>query len=95
MNSQIVYAVFTALKTAEELAPPNAALLKNFRRKIQLDYRSCGAQSVYAILKFFGKLCSSQSVEHALKTDESGTVVRDCSVSEPTGKIVLEVKRWI
>ena len=78
MNRQhIVDALFTSLARTEEQLHPDATLLKSFPRSIQLNQYSCGAKSTYTILKYFGKKCTPQSVEKALRTDEDGTAVSD------------------
>ena len=78
MNRQhIVDALFTSLARIEEQVHPHATLLPEFPRSIQLNSYSCGAKSAYTILKYFGKKCTLQSVEKALRTDEDGTAVSD------------------
>ncbi len=67
------------LKNIEEVVYQNdkAVVLSNFPRTIQLDGWTCGARSVYSILRYFGKRCTVQSVEKDLRTDLSGTDVGD------------------
>ncbi|MGA2624141.1 MAG: cysteine peptidase family C39 domain-containing protein [Bacteroidota bacterium] len=80
MNYRIQTAVddlFTAVKSIEELFHLEATMLPNFPRCVQLDLYSCGAKSVYAILKYFKKRCNLGSVEEALRTDYYGTTVDD------------------
>ena len=77
MPDRFIDVAFTALKEIEELAYPSATILPNFPRSIQLDGYSCGAKSVYTVLKYFGKRCTSRSVERQLKTDEDGTWNKD------------------
>jgi predicted double-glycine peptidase len=78
MNRQhVVDALFTSLARTEERLHPDAILLPNFPRSIQLDYYSCGAKSTYMVLKYFGKCCTPESVERELDTDEDGTSPSD------------------
>ncbi len=77
MNSRIVDAVFTALKTAEELASSNAKILRGFRRIVQLDGFSCGARSVQAILSYYGIYRSSRTIERKFRTTWEGTDASD------------------
>jgi ABC-type bacteriocin/lantibiotic exporter with double-glycine peptidase domain len=56
----------------EEMVVPGTVVL-NIERSVQLDRYSCGAQSAYMILKYFGKARSIQGVTRALGTDENGT----------------------
>ena len=69
--------LFTSLARIEEQLYPNAVILPHFPRSIQLDYYSCGAKSTYMILKYYGKRCTSDSVEKQLGTDEDGTSPSD------------------
>ena len=77
MPDRFIDTAFTVLKDLEELAYPSAVVLPNFPRSIQLDGYSCGAKSVYTVLRYFGKRCTVQSVEQQLKTDEDGTWNKD------------------
>ena len=77
MYSRIVDTIGTAAARLEESAYPNAVILPNFPRSIQLDYHSCGAKAVYSILLYYKKRCTPRSVEHDLKTDADGTGVSD------------------
>jgi predicted double-glycine peptidase len=63
------------LKNIEEIIyqDDKAVVLPNFARTIQLDGWTCGARSVYTILRFMGKHCTVKSVERELRTDWSGT----------------------
>jgi ABC-type bacteriocin/lantibiotic exporter with double-glycine peptidase domain len=67
------------LKNIEEIAYQDgkAVVLPNFPRCLQLDAWTCGARSVYSILRYFGKRCTVKSVERELKTDWEGTHVAD------------------
>ena len=74
MNKQhIVDGIFTVLAHAEQQLYPDAVILPNFPRSIQLDYYSCGAKSTYMVLKYFGKYLSHRSVEKQLRTTIAGT----------------------
>jgi ABC-type bacteriocin/lantibiotic exporter with double-glycine peptidase domain len=75
MIQNIIDTLATAAARLETLAYPDAVILPNFRRSIQIDYYSCGAKSVYCILQYFGKRCSTKSIEQQLHTDEDGTDV--------------------
>jgi ABC-type bacteriocin/lantibiotic exporter with double-glycine peptidase domain len=68
-----------ALKDLEEAMHQGdkAVVLPNFPRCIQLDGWTCGARSVYVILRYYGKRCTVKSVEKALRTDWEGTDVDD------------------
>ncbi len=77
MVQSIIDSLATYAARIEESAYTEAVILPNFPRSIQLDYYSCGAKSVYTILKYFGKNCTPGSVEHALRTREEGTAVAD------------------
>jgi ABC-type bacteriocin/lantibiotic exporter with double-glycine peptidase domain len=67
------------LKNIEEIAhyKNDAVILPHFQRSIQLDYYSCGARSVYSILRYYGKRCTPESVKRSLDTNEDGTAVSD------------------
>ncbi|MGA2624215.1 MAG: cysteine peptidase family C39 domain-containing protein [Bacteroidota bacterium] len=52
-----------------------ATILPNFPRCVQLDFYSCGAKSVYAILKYFKKRCSIGSLQESLRTNYYGTTI--------------------
>jgi ABC-type bacteriocin/lantibiotic exporter with double-glycine peptidase domain len=71
--------IANALKEIEELIyqDDEAVVLPNFPRTIQLDGWTCGARSVYSILRYFGKRCTVKSVERELRTDWEGTDVAD------------------
>jgi ABC-type bacteriocin/lantibiotic exporter with double-glycine peptidase domain len=73
---QSVDAVANIVKAIEELEP-TAKVLPNIERSLQLDWYSCGAQSVFMILRFFGKRCSVERVKNQLQTDWSGTGLPD------------------
>jgi hypothetical protein len=44
---KIIDAIATTAAKLETLTHPDAVILPNFSRSIQLDYYSCGAKSVY------------------------------------------------
>ena len=73
MVQNIIDAIATTAARIEALKYPDAIILPNFPRSVQLDSYSCGAKSVYCILKYFGKRCTPESVERLLDTDEDGT----------------------
>lgn len=77
MNSRLVDLLATTAARIEEAAYPNAVILPNFPRSIQLDYHTCGSKSVYVILRYYNKRCTPNSVERGLMTDEDGTSVAD------------------
>jgi predicted double-glycine peptidase len=77
MLQDFVDTLATAATRLEESAHPNAVSLPNFPRSIQLDGYSCGAKSVYTILKYFGKNASPKLVECQLKTNWEGTGISD------------------
>lgn len=77
MNSRFVDEVFTALKAAEELGYPNAVLLKNFPRLVQLDSHSCGLCCVKSILQYQKIHVSRKRLKELLRTDLDGTAVSD------------------
>ena len=52
-------------------------ILPNFPRFLQLDGWTCGARSVYTILRYFGKRCNVKSVERELRTNWEGTDIAD------------------
>ncbi len=52
---------------------PGAVILEGWRPSMQPDQYSCGVQSCFMILRYFGKARSVESVEKELGTDENGT----------------------
>lgn len=60
-------------QTMEAKMDPKATTLAGFRRSLQLDNFSCGAQSAFMILKYFEKARSVKNVTRELGTGESGT----------------------
>jgi ABC-type bacteriocin/lantibiotic exporter with double-glycine peptidase domain len=77
MVQNIIDAIATTAARIETFAHPNAVILPNFPRSIQLDEYSCGAKSVYCILQYYRKRCTPDTVERLLDTDEDGTDVSD------------------
>ena len=77
MYSRIVDTLATAAARLEESVYPNAIILPNFPRSIQLDGYSCGAKSVYAILRYYNIRCTRLSVEKKLHTTYEGTSIGD------------------
>ncbi len=59
-------------KSLEEYCDPDAIVL-DMDRSLQLDRYSCGVQSAYMILRYYGKARSISNVEKLLGTDEDGT----------------------
>lgn len=60
------------LQRIEERRSPDSIVL-GVRRSIQLDGHSCGAQSAFMILRYFGKARSISAVSNALGTNQTGT----------------------
>jgi ABC-type bacteriocin/lantibiotic exporter with double-glycine peptidase domain len=61
------------VKSGEEYLDPSAVTVDGIKRSLQLDKYSCGAQSCYMILDYFGKAGSIENVKKALGTTEDGT----------------------
>ena len=74
---KLVDNIFIGLKKLEEKSFSSAVVLQGFPRSIQLDGYSCGAKSVYTVLKYFGKNCTPRSVERQLGTTYEGTSQTD------------------
>ncbi len=68
--------IANVVKSIEEL-DPSAVVLPNTQRSIQLDIFSCGAQSVYMILKHYKKKCTIDKVSKQLRTGYEGTSLSD------------------
>jgi len=66
-------AATNTIKGWEERSDPDAVVLDNFSRSLQIDTYSCGAQSTFMILRYYGKARTAQGVERALGTTEEGT----------------------
>jgi predicted double-glycine peptidase len=77
MYSRFVDTLATAAARLEESAYHNAVILPDFPRSIQLDGYSCGAKSVYTILRYYDKRCTPLSVEKELHTSWEGTAISD------------------
>jgi len=77
MFQNIIDTLATSAAKIETLAYPDAIILPNFPRSVQLDFYSCGAKSVFTILRFYRKHCTPRSVEKELHTDSDGTSVSD------------------
>lgn len=60
----------------EEQSSPEAVVLPGFRRSLQLDRYSCGAQSVFSVLHYFGKARSVEAVKKGAGTTTEGTSSR-------------------
>jgi len=75
MYSRIVDTLATAAARLEESAYPHAIILPDFPRSIQLDGYSCGAKSVYTILRYYDKRCTPLSVEKELHATYEGTSI--------------------
>lgn len=71
-----VDAVANIAKLIEEL-DPKAKVLPDFQRSLQLDWYSCGAQSVFMILRYYQRRCTIERVKEELGTDWSGTNLKD------------------
>lgn len=63
------------MQSIEETFARDAVLL-DMRRTIQVTGYTCGAESAYMILRYFGKARSIGAVTRALDTDEAGTSTR-------------------
>jgi ABC-type bacteriocin/lantibiotic exporter with double-glycine peptidase domain len=77
MIQNIIDTLATTAARLETLTHPDAIILPSFPRSVQLDYYSCGAKSVYCILRYYDRQCTPESVEKQLHTDEDGTSVSD------------------
>ncbi|MGD0037876.1 MAG: cysteine peptidase family C39 domain-containing protein [Bacteroidota bacterium] len=77
MIQQVVDFLASICANAETILHPDAIILPHFPRSLQLDSYSCGAKSVFTILRYYGKHCTPESVEEQLHTDEDGTAVSD------------------
>jgi predicted double-glycine peptidase len=77
MVQKTIDVLATTAARLEALTHPDAIILPHFPSSIQLDSLTCGAKSVYCILRYYGKRCTPKSVEKELKTDSDGTAVSD------------------
>ncbi len=65
--------VFNKIRKVEEKLPDTNCHILNIDRSLQLDSYSCGVQSTFVILKYYGKARSVKYVEKLLGTDKDGT----------------------
>lgn len=77
MIQQIIDFLASIGSELETFIHPDVIILPHFPRSIQLDCYSCGAKSLYTILRYYGKRCSPASVKKELEADEDGTSVSD------------------
>lgn len=72
-------AIAAAAKAVEErlLDDEDTQLLEGFPRPIQLDSYTCGAQSLLALLLYYGRRTTIRAVARAARTTEYGTGVSD------------------
>jgi len=77
MVQQIVDFLASLFADTETIFHPDAVILPDFTRSIQLDRFSCGAKSVYCILRYYDRQCTPESVEEQLHSDSDGTSVND------------------
>jgi hypothetical protein len=77
MLQQVVDFLAALFADTETILHPDAVTLPNFPRSLQIDSYSCGAKSIYCILQYYGKQCTPESAEEALKTDINGTAASD------------------
>jgi len=75
MVQQIVDFLASLFADTETIFHPDAVILPDFTRSIQLDRFSCGAKSVYCILRYYDRQCTPESVERLLRTNSDGTTV--------------------
>jgi ABC-type bacteriocin/lantibiotic exporter with double-glycine peptidase domain len=66
-------AVSNKIKILEENLPDSNRHILKIDKSLQLDSYSCGVQSTFAILKYYGKARSVYNVEKLLGADKSGT----------------------
>ena len=76
-KQSVIDTLFSSMARAEEKIFPDAIILPNFPRSIQLDFYSCGAKSTYMVLKYLGKPCTHETVERQLGTTTDGTSPSD------------------
>jgi len=70
---RILDGIVSAAKQLEEALDPEATVLEDFERSLQIDTFTCGAQSTYMILRYYGKARSIDAVTKALGTTTDGT----------------------
>jgi len=66
--------IYRPFQKIEETIDGGAIILSGMERSFQVDSYSCGAQSVYMILRYYGKARSIEAVKRALRsTFDDGT----------------------
>lgn len=60
-------------QSLEERCTGNEAVLLDVKRSVQADGYSCGTQSAFMVLRYYGRARSIEAVTHQLGTDEDGT----------------------
>ncbi len=60
-------------RQGEEYLDSSAVTIDGIKRSLQLDEYTCGAQSCYMILRYYGKVRSIENVKKVLGTTEEGT----------------------
>jgi ABC-type bacteriocin/lantibiotic exporter with double-glycine peptidase domain len=70
---RILDRIAAGAKRLEEIVDRHATVLPGFERSLQLDCYTCGAQSAYMILRYYGKARSITHVTRELGTTEEGT----------------------
>lgn len=70
---RLLDAIVNITKTLEEAVDSRAKVLRGVRRSVQLDGYTCGVQSAFVILSYFGKARSIKNVTRELGTTEDGT----------------------
>ena len=74
VTKKVLDNVYRPVQAIEETFDNHAILLPGMERSFQTDTYSCGLQSVFMILKYYGKARSIKAVKKALKTSkEEGT----------------------
>lgn len=66
--------LYRPFQKIEEYTDRSGVILSGMERSFQVDLYSCGAQSVYMILRYYGKARSIEAVKRALRTNfDDGT----------------------
>lgn len=73
----IVDGVMGTFKTLEERLDPDAVILEGVQRNVQLNRYACGPRCTYMIMKYYRRPGTIKSVERRVKTDATGTSIRD------------------
>lgn len=69
---------FNLLKSGEELLHQDAHVIPDIKRSMQIDAYSCGVQSAYIVLNYYGIRCAIDGVEKSLGTRvDDGTGIRE------------------